>query len=129
MSAAFDRAGLLQNEMVPQRIHFYVYNSKKRKVNFLVENEDGELELVNSFIAELGESNFFEKKIYINYGTDYHNTDASMARAMRSLLLNFPVPRNSRELNSRPAIISLFLFIFQYSGYFFYGIFCSKYCS
>lgn len=80
MSAAFDRAGLLQNEMVPQRIHFYVYNSKKRKVNFLVENEDGELELVNSFIAELGESNFFEKKIYINYGTDYHNTDASMAR-------------------------------------------------
>jgi len=83
MSAAFDRAGLLQNQMVPQRIHFYVYNEKKQKVNFLVENNNGELELVNSYIAELEESNFFEKKIYINYGTDYYNTDASMSRGNR----------------------------------------------
>ena len=49
-------------------------------VNFLIENDNGQLELVNSFIAELGESNFFEKKIYIDYGTDYHNTDVNMAR-------------------------------------------------
>lgn len=80
LSAAFDRAGLLQNNMEPRAIHFNVYNKNKKKVNFYIINDDEKLELVNSFVAELEESNFFEKKIYIDYGSDYYNNDAKMAR-------------------------------------------------
>ena len=37
------------------------------------------------------------------------DSEALMASAMRVLLLNLPVPRNSRELNSLPAITNFFI--------------------
>jgi len=80
LMAKFDRPGLMQQQLEPQMGYFYVYNKSKKKVNFYIYNENDELESVNSYPVELGEIGYFEKIIYIDYGTDYYNSDTSMTR-------------------------------------------------
>ena len=78
--AAFDRAGLLANQLDPQRINFYVYNGKKEKLKFYVKDEDGKLVLVDKITGDLGESNYYETDIYMDYGTEYEINDDIMSR-------------------------------------------------
>ena len=81
LSAAFDRAGLLLNKLEPTKINFYVYNAATReKVKFYVKDENGTLTLVDKFTGDLGESNFYETNIYMDYGTIYENVDDVMRR-------------------------------------------------
>ena len=78
--AAFDRVGLIANNLDPQRINFYVYNGNKEKIKFYVKDENGDLILVDKITGDLGESNFYETDIYMDYGTEYGITDNIMSR-------------------------------------------------
>lgn len=83
ISAAFDRNQLIINNILPQRINFYVYNNnseKKEKIKFYIMNEAGELELVDKFSADLDENGFYDAKIYMDYGTPYETVDEIMRR-------------------------------------------------
>lgn len=80
VSAAFDRAQLLVNNIKPQKINFYVYDINHEKLKFYIKNEDGELELVNKFSANLGDSNYYETYVYMDYGTPYEIVDTVMRR-------------------------------------------------
>src|SRR5574344_782015 len=58
-------------------------------------------------------------------------SDASIACAIKALSLNFPVPKKNRELNSRPAIISLIIiyYLFDDSFHFLHRILCIQHGS
>lgn len=78
--AAFDREGLLANKLNPQKINFYVYNGKKEKLKFYIKDENGKLVLVDKITGNLGESNYYETDIYMDYGTEYEINDDIMSR-------------------------------------------------
>lgn len=78
--AAFDRMGLIANNLDPQRINFYVYNGNKEKVKFYVKDDSGKLILVDKITGDLGESNYYETDIYMDYGTEYGINDNVMSR-------------------------------------------------
>lgn len=79
LSAAFDRAGMLLNNMTPSKIHYYVYNEAGKKVNFYI-YKDGNLQEVSTYSDELGDNNYHEARIYIGYGSDYYSLDEVMSR-------------------------------------------------
>lgn len=84
VSAAFDRTQLETNNIIPKKIHFYVYNLNNEKIKFYIKNENGELELVEQVTGVLEEgSNFYETKIYMDYGTSYETIDDIMRRGNR----------------------------------------------
>ncbi len=84
LSIGFDRGGLLQNEMTPQKVHFYVYNANKKRVKFHILNEDNLLQLVDVYTIDITDSEnlieMYNQKIYIDYGTDYYHGDTIMSR-------------------------------------------------
>ena len=79
VSASFDRSGLIANHLTPSKINFYVYNDKGNRVSFYV-LEDGHLKLVEKLTMDTGEDNYFEPKIYLDYGTEYGTSDTNMTR-------------------------------------------------
>ena len=82
LSCGFDRAGMLLNSMEPQNINLYVYDSKtNRRVNFYyVDKETGKLVRDNHITSSLGENNFYEDIIYMDYGIDYYSSSNMMTR-------------------------------------------------
>ena len=82
LMAAFDRSQLLVNNIIPQRIHFYVYSDgeEKKQVSFYTKDENGELKLVDKIVGILGENNYYETEIYMDYGTSYETVDEIMSR-------------------------------------------------
>lgn len=80
VSAAFDRAGLLINQIEAQKINFYVYGANKKKLQFYVKDKDGKLKLVDKFTGDLGDSNFYQTDIYMDYGSEYDALDTIMRR-------------------------------------------------
>mgnify|MGYP003290900379 CR=1 FL=1 len=79
LEADFDRAGLLQNSMVPQKINFYVYDMSGKKVDFFI-LKNGKVTKVSSISEDLGDKNYSEQSIYMNYGTEYGVKDSVMSR-------------------------------------------------
>lgn len=80
VTAAFDRAGLISNNLIPENINMYVYDGNKNRVKFYIMNDNGKLQLVDMIKSTLGENNFFETKIYMDYGSEYGITDTVMSR-------------------------------------------------
>ena len=81
VTAAFDRAQLIVNNIIPQKINYYVYDYvTKTKVKFYIKDENDELILVDSLSGDLGENNFFEAQIFMDYGTSYETIDEVMSR-------------------------------------------------
>lgn len=89
VKAAINRTELENNNMIPQKINYYVYSSDKRKLKFYVEDEDGNLVLNEDgkFSVKIPQSsdgeraeNEFEISIYMDYGTQYELLDEVMTR-------------------------------------------------
>ena len=81
ITARFDYNGLVSNGMTPVGINLYVYNENNEKVKFYVKNGD-DLVLVDSINNDaLAEgSEFYEKQIFMDYGSEYSNEDTVMSR-------------------------------------------------
>ena len=81
VTAAFDREQLVINNIIPQQITFRVYNSiTNEPLKFYIKDENGELQLVDSYTGNLGENNYFDTKIFMDYGTPYETVDDIMRR-------------------------------------------------
>jgi len=80
--AYYDRATMVASGMNPMTVNFYVYDEKKKRLDFLVVNEDGELEQVDKYSANVANSadNFYELPIYMDYGSSYQTQDEVMRR-------------------------------------------------
>ena len=82
---SFDYSGLVENDMIPVGINLYVYNEKFEKVKFYVKNGD-ELVLIDGdhYYDTLDENisgyYSYENDIFMDYGSDYYNTDSVMSR-------------------------------------------------
>lgn len=81
VTARFDNAGLVSNGMNPTSINLFVYNDKSEKVKFYVKDGDN-LSLVDEILNDSIEtgSDFYQKEIFIDYGSDYSTIDDVMRR-------------------------------------------------
>ena len=81
VTARFDSAGLISNGMNPTGINLYVYNDKSEKVKFYIKDGDS-LSLVDEILNDNIEtgSDFYQKEIFIDYGSDYGVNDDIMRR-------------------------------------------------
>lgn len=80
VDVAFDREGLVSKGIIPKKIHLYVYNSEGNRVSFYVKNSSNNLTLVDKITEDLGDINYFESKIYMDYGTEYFVADNDIMR-------------------------------------------------
>lgn len=80
VTAAFDRTGLIENHLEPKNIYFYVYSANGERVNFYHKDDNDKLVLDNKISASLGTENYYETKIYMDYGSEYNVNDDKMAR-------------------------------------------------
>ena len=99
ITAAFDREGLLANSLTPKNINIYVYNSNKEKVKFYVKDDNGKLTLVDKITSSLNNSNYYEDKIYMGYGSEYFNNDSIMSRG-NTYYIGFDIEVSSEDGNS-----------------------------
>lgn len=81
VTARFDGAGLAANSMVPTGINLYVYDENSEKVSFYVRDGDNLVlvdKITNDPIDEGSE--FYQKEIFMDYGSDYDTIDTVMSR-------------------------------------------------
>ena len=80
VTAAFDRNGLVEHQLNPQKINLFVLDQNGTHVKFYVMDNNGNLTLTDKVSAAIGENNYFESKIYMDYGSEYDTVDINMAR-------------------------------------------------
>lgn len=80
--AYYDRQEMIRGDMEPIEINYYVYNSNKKKINFYIKNEDGELEEVEKYTSNVKGLDTTEDtiEIYMGYGTSYETSDEVLRR-------------------------------------------------
>lgn len=81
VTARFDVAGLVSNGMNPTGVNLFVYNDKNEKVGFYVKdgNDLVRVDEISNDLLEEG-SEFYQKEIFIDYGSDYNTVDDVMRR-------------------------------------------------
>ena len=95
VNAVYDRKGLVANDLIPQNINIYVYNDKKEKVKFYIK-DGSKLTLVDKItksVSDLEIGNVLVD-IYMDYGTEYNDTDEVMSRG-NSYYLGYEVEVSS----------------------------------
>ena len=85
VEAYYDRQTMIDGDMNPEYIDFYVYNKKKEKISFLVKDEEGNLVLANEETRHRidirnDDSPTQSLEIYMDYGSDYYTIDELMRR-------------------------------------------------
>lgn len=80
--AYYDRQEMIRGDMEPVEINYYVYNYNKRKINFYIMNEEGELEEVEKYTSNVKGLDSTEDtiEIYMGYGTSYETSDEVLRR-------------------------------------------------
>lgn len=82
VNAVYDRKGLVANNLTPQNINIYVYDSNHNRVKFYIKDDNGNLVLVDKItesISSLEIGNYINE-IYMDYGSEYGIVDEVMRR-------------------------------------------------
>ena len=81
VTSRWDSSGLATNELTITGVNFYVYNDKGEQVKFYVK-KGNELLLVDHIENDSIDptSSYYEKEIFMDYGTDYSTHDIVMSR-------------------------------------------------
>lgn len=91
VDVAFDRDGMLNSGFIPNKINLYVYTFDNRRVSFYIKDKNNNLVLVDKLTDDLGETNYYESKIYMDYGTEYSVSDNDVMRRGNNYYIGYVI--------------------------------------
>lgn len=97
INAVYDRKGLVNNNLTPEKINIYVYDKDHKRVKFYIRNNN-KLELVDKItesVKELGIGNYVNE-IYMDYGIEYGQESSVMIRG-NSYYIGYEIEVNSES--------------------------------